>query len=991
MSAPRDRPMVFTIDPGVAFVDALAAGLRADAGDDPLALAAATVLLPTRRAARSLREAFLRLSGGTPLLLPRMMPLNDVADDDALLEGFTAGFDAPDIPPAIAPLKRQLLLAQLIKAKDAKITPDRAAWLAADLAAFLDQVQTERVDIANLEHLVQGDLARHWQLTVEFLSILFDTWPAILAEQGCIDPAEHRNRVFAAQGALWQALAAQNKLLGRIIAAGSTGSIPATADLLAIIARLPRGCVVLPGLDLGLDDDSWAMLDDNHPQVGMKLLLARIGVTRDQVRPWPAAPVAPRTGRRALTSELMRPAETTDRWRDARLPADALDGVTRIDAPTPRAEASAIAIVLRAALETPGATAALVTPDRDLAERTAAELGRWGIDIDDSAGRPLELTPPGVFLRLVAQMIAEAFAPVPLLAVCKHPLAAGGLDPAEFRAATRRAEIALLRGPRPAPGLAGLRALRSGLGADTALDRWLGALADCCATFEHEHGQPTASLVVLLDAHMRCAEALAASHDRPGAQRLWAGEAGEAAAGFAAELAACANVLPPIAPSAYPEVFLALLSGRAVRPRYGRHPRLAILGPLEARLQQFDTIVLGGLNEGTWPAKPAPDPWMSRPMRKDFGLPSPERRIGLAAHDIAQALCAPQVVLTRAAKVDGTPTVPSRWLMRLEQAVAATGLGPTWNAARAQASSRWLGWSEALVRVDAAAPMPAPAPRPPVAARPRRMSVTRVEEWRRDPYATYARFVLGLRALDPLDQDAGAADYGSAVHAALHRFVSAGLDARADDALARLLALGDEQFAALALRPGVAAFWRPRFARIARWFVATERDRRVEITASQTEVKGTMLLQGPAGPFELTATADRIDVLRNGALVLIDYKTGAPPSQKEIAAGFAPQLPLEAAIAIAGGFAGVSKRTVEALEHWRLDGRREGGSIVPADGDATKLAAEAHAGLKALIAVYDDPATPYPARPHPAYAPKYSDYQHLARLKEWAALGGDGE
>jgi ATP-dependent helicase/nuclease subunit B len=271
------------------------------------------------------------------------------------------------------------------------------------------------------------------------------------------------------------------------------------------------------------------------------------------------------------------------------------------------------------------------------------------------------------------------------------------------------------------------------------------------------------------------------------------------------------------------------------------------------------------------------------------------------------------------------------------------------------------------------------------------MSVTRVEEWMRDPYATYARFVLGLRALDPLDQDAAAADYGSAVHAALHRFVRAGIDPGADDALARLLALGDGEFNALSLRPGVAAFWRPRFERIARWFIATEQKRRGEIAASFTEERGGMTLAGPAGPFELTATADRIDVLRHGALTIIDYKTGAPPGRKEIEAGFAPQLPLEAAIALAGGFAGAGRRTVGALEHWRLDGRNAGGTIVPAGDDAMKLAAEARAGLEKLIAAFDDPATPYPARPHPVYAPKYSDYQHLARLKEWAALDGDGE
>ncbi|MCG8598516.1 MAG: PD-(D/E)XK nuclease family protein, partial [Verrucomicrobiales bacterium] len=354
-------------------------------------------------------------------------------------------------------------------------------------------------------------------------------------------------------------------------------------------------------------------------------------------------------------------------------------------------------------------------------------------------------------------------------------------------------------------------------------------------------------------------------------------------------------------PATYAALMDALMAGRTVRPRFGRHPRLAILGLLEARLQHADLVVLGGLNEGVWPADPAPDPWMSRPMRERFGLPLPERRIGLAAHDFAQLACASEVVLTRAQKSDGTPTVPSRWLLRLETVLQGCGLGEAFAP-----DTAWLGLQRGLAAVDAHRPMAAPAPTPPVEARPRRLSVTRIETWIRDPYGIYAREVLGLRPLDPLEADPGAADRGTIIHQALDDFQRAHPDSLPDDALARLLALGRAAFGPTLARPAVRAFWWPRFERIAAWFVKQEAGRRAAVTATATEVHGRIEIAGPAGPFTLTATADRIDRFADGGLSIVDYKTGAAPSDKQVWAGYAPQLPLEAVIAGQGGFEGVT-------------------------------------------------------------------------------------
>jgi ATP-dependent helicase/nuclease subunit B len=933
------------------------------------------------------------------MLLPKLWTISDVDEDQLELAG---GEDvgqagATDIPPAIPDLRRHLELTGLVRAYLAADpdsatpdTPEHAYRLAVALAKLIDEIQMHGLEPSALAALVPETYATHWGRTLDFLKIVTEAWPARLTELEATDPVTRRDALMRAEAAALIATPPESP----VIIAGSTGSVPATADLMRAVLTLPQGALVLPGLDLDSGEDEWTAVGDDptHPQHGLHVLLSSLGLARDEVRPWSSAPGAERVGgRAALIREVMRPAATTDSWRG--LAADAgpalrgaVDGITRIDAATPREEAGAIAMLMREVLETPGKTAALVTPDRGLARRVAVELKRWEIrngdglrlEVNDSGGAPLANSASGVFLRLLAQTMVDC-APVPLLALLRHPLSGLGQDPLDLDERVRHLERSVLRGPRPAPGLAALRraAERSTGFADPDL---IDRLASALGPLEAALGARDIAVAEILEIHLRAAEALAETRDTHGSLMLWVGEAGEALARLSNEVMDAASGLATIRGVEWPGLFDALLEGRVVRPRYGSHPRLQILGTLEARLLAFDRVILAGLNEGTWPANPPADPWMSRPMRRDFGMPSIDLAIGKAAHDVAMALGGAEVFLTRSERVEGSPTIPSRWLLRLDTVAKALAVED-----RVRADPTAGAWHAALDAPDRVEPGRPPEPRPRLDQRPRRLSVTRIDTWLRDPYSIYARHILGLEVLDGIDDPVGAIDRGNAVHEALDRFVRAHPRDLPPDPLRALIRFGEASFAPLIDRPAVWAFWWPRFLQVAEWFIAVERDRRKSLSFSATEQRGEITLDGPGGPFTLYGIADRIDRNGDGTYAVIDYKTGSSPTIGELRAGKAPQLPLEALMLERGGFPDLPVARVTALEYWRVGGGSPPGRIDPETATVAALIAGAEDGLRQLITAFDDPDTPYHAEPDPRRALRFKDYGHLARTGEWAA------
>ncbi|MDR3424606.1 MAG: double-strand break repair protein AddB [Alphaproteobacteria bacterium] len=976
---------IFTINPDLPFLDTLAAELWERTNGDGFLLSRHVILLPTRRACRYLGNSFARIAGGKPVLLPRMRPLGDV-DEEEMAFADEGDFG---IPPAIAPLKRLMLLTQQVRQRDPNLSWDQATLAAEALARFLDQIQIASCDIAKLPELVEEqELAEHWQQTLLFLEIVTRNWPLILAELGCQDPALRRNQVLAAQADVWR----KNPPDFPVIAAGSTGSVPATAELLDVIAGSPLGAVILPGLDRAIDNEAWDAIDDTHPQHSMKRLLEKMGVGRGEVEDFSALTchshqakgdsLSPLLGgegqgeggfavqelssRVKLLSEAMRPASVTEAWRNLRGTLDhtAVAGLTRLTLDHPQEEAQVIALRLRALLESPDQTAAFVTADRKLAARVAAQLRRWGIDADDSGGANLTSLPIGAFLELLLAAASPHATASDFLALLKHPFAACGQNPALCRAQARQAEI---RARKEQP-------------------EDFAALKELLLPLKENGLRP---LNAHIAAHIAVAEKVAASDKQAGAARLWQGESGEDVAAWLDEWREGAADFPPISCADYSALFASLAEMKTLRATRATHPRLSILGPLEARLCDADLMILGGLNEGSWPPDAGFDPWMSRPMRKKFNLPAPEFRIGLSAHDFVQLAAAKEVMLTRSLRANGTPTVPSRFLLQIEAVLRAAGLSDDTRDALAP-TEQWREWAQALDAPlrEEIKPCARPQPRPPVATRPTALSVTEITTWLRNPYAIYAKHILKLKKLDELDAEWDASDRGTMIHAALEQFIRAFPDALPQDAEAQLLSIGREIFAQDKSNPRIRAFWGARFADIAAWFVDQDRKRRESgVKMLAPEAKGAIEIDG----LTLTGRADRIDALEDGgSLVIIDYKTGAVPSKNEVLSGVEPQLQLLALIAAAGGFEGLAPAETCAGEYWALKGGSSGCKITVFDEELPELIAKAEAGLKMLIETFADPETAYEAAPKPRLQPKYNDYAHLSRLAEWGRTGEGG-
>lgn len=984
---------IYTIPAGLPFAQDLAVGILASV-QTPEQLAEIKILLPSRRAAQALKAAFIQQSEGQALFLPDMQPIGDVDElDPGYLSQHFQADDLSDLLPAISLTDRQMILARLIQSRSVNgqtLSAAQAFRLAASLARFLEQIYQSGGCFSDLKEAdIPPEFARHWSEILTFLGIVLQNWPEITKEIGVMDPSVRRLALLDKQLHNWSEQPPKTP----VILAGSTGSLPKTVALMRAVRALPAGLLVFPGHDGSLvstDDLSSILGDVGHPLHQLFTTFASLDITPDMVPVWPACRCQPViAARTALMRQVLLPAEQTARWRQIardhpEVDATALTGLRLVEANDTHHEADIIACLLRETLETSEKTAMLVTPDRQLARQVRAALLKWGVNVDDSAGVPLPLTRTGHYLQLIAEWANKEGSAHALLALIKHPLACGGLPAPQFRQLARLLERLVLRGYLHQNDREGIAKI---LSTDPELRQLkqfyeqniltpLLPITEAFAAQNISFGQ-------LADAHGKAAEQLAQTDvENEALLALWNSEDGKVAAQLLDEIASSDKAMSVQARD-YVEVFHVFSCQQTVRSAWRSHPRLAILGTVEARMQSADHIILGSLNEGNWPPGQDYDPWTNQTIRTALKLPDRRWRVGLSAHDFLIQVCTPEVTITRARRADDSPTTPSRWLERLKAVLIAAQLSETLHTDIPIAIETALTshLSQPVKAVDM------PAPRPEIALRPRQFSATEFDNWISDPYFIYAKKILKLKPLDPVDRRPDAALRGTLTHKALAAFIDqypAGqLPTDAKDTLYRF---GEAVFAPYFGHPPIKAFWLARFQLIADWFIEHEDSLRRTLKHSCAELKGHIRLNAPHGPVIVTATADRLDIHDDGTLSIIDYKTGPAPTKTKVARRRATQLLIEAVIAQAGGFTFAEDDQLKGLRdlsYWQLSGSYEQAARVTAVRPDGFDEGKERQHLEDLIVKYDHADQPYLPEPSPHDRPAYSDYRHLSRVREW--------
>ena len=974
---------------GPGFVDAVASVLAETSGlrDNAEALAGAQVFVPNQRSARAFARALFEASGRDGFLSPAIRPLGDIAGEppSTMLSGL--GVDAP---PALDADKRLGLLARLVRfwgeQNNRPFAPSSALASARELGELLDQAAAAgREDWDDLSNLVtDANLAAHWEDSLEFLKIISSAWPGVLNDEKASEPQALRRLAAEALARKWR----ETPPDGAVIIAGSTGATPVSRALMAAALELENGLVILPGVEPELGGDALAAIADeaSHPQHVLVRTLGHLRHTPADVATWPAPESRTRSARRRLLSAALAPAQITADWmeRIARLSEagdkaafmrGALNGLVRIEAETEAEEARVAALLLRQALETPGCRAALVTPDATISRRVAAELARWDIHVEPSAGTPLLRTSRGALLGRVVEWLKDAGDPVALLALLKHEL---------VDVCPTLVETVETKALRKARNWADLTDLQQQLGPDTEAGGMVGELGKLAADWQALGGETAmeAAARVLAD----ILERLCGPEASP-----WAERDGEAVSRWLRRAAEMGEALGVIAIDDVGGFLIALGENETVTDPDLRHPQIQILGPLEARLISLDRVILAGLNEGIWPASPGAEAFLPRRFRTELGLPDPEERVGLAAHDFAGLASAEEVCLLRSKRVDNQPAVPSRWWWRLSAIAEGALQEEATEAFGADRAAEWLGWARGLDREVAGVPKGAevkPAPKPPLEVRPKTLSVTQIETLVRDPYAIYARKVLGLDALKDVGAEIDAAGRGNAVHKAIELFEELPREAQTVGALFELL---NQRLAKEGQTPEQLRAEAVPLRRSAEEFVAWREKRLPEIVETLNEANLKQVFELAGETFTLKGRADRVEIHPGGAVSIMDFKTGAPASAKQVESGLASQMPLLAALALKGGLEGHGVSDVEALLYLKIAGGLEARSAGDNKSSPGEKAEKAWKGLLSLLGQFADPTKDYPSKPVAKYIKPWGDYDRLARRAEWADLGaGDG-
>ena len=988
----------YSIPASQAFADNLVTGII-DKFPESEQLAKIELYLPSRRAISSIEKAFFKHQKEGPILLPKIFAVGE-PDEEAALKIIVEGLELDE---SINGFERQCLIAtqiQLLPIGGRRMAPATAMKLASSLCLLIDQMQRAGTPLSAIKDVLPDELSTHWQEILKFLTILFDYWPSILAERGKIDPVARQQKLLQAQLDYWTS----HPPNAPIILAGSTGTLPMTRAFMKVISQLPMGAVIFPGIELDIEDTDWHAIEQDrvHPLHQIARSMLELELPLSEVRYWHVTEQMQHKSvrsRQIVLREVMRPASRTSQWRrlaveHSELSTSSLEGLKVMSVTDSFQEAELIAGLMRETLENKNKTAMLVTPDRMLARKVQAALMRWNIIVDDSAGSSLILSSPARFLASIIRVVQEDASPYALRALFKHPFATAGLERAEFTYLANLFEEQILRGPLPKKNWESWTTLVAQTSELKGF--WQTCLLPAFTPLRDAYRSTNPSLDTLTIALMQTAQNLSSlpensadlvsdinetQSDAP--LHIYSDFAGTALLELLSDMIRFGSNYPIIA-SEFHNTFFVLCQEVVVRTPYDQHPRLKILGTIEARMQQADIVILGGLNEGVWPPFSERDTWITNATRTQLGLPDRYWRIALSAHDFMMAASAPEVLITRSVVTDGVPTQISRWLARLDAVLAAAGLSSYLD----KQIPVWMKAVNARKIPDIVKPISQPEPKPAIAHRPSQISATDFEQWIKDPYGFYVNKILKIKQKQQIDEPPSVALRGSLIHDVIaefsKRYPTGKLPKDAGEQLHKIV---DTHLSKWSNITYIDLFWRQKFSVILNWLLEEERRRRHDRFHVIAEKEGRIELSIGQRSILITARADRIELHQDNNYQLIDYKSGNPPSKLKVSSGTAVQLLVEAAILSKGGY-NISDKTALDIKlfYWQLKGRITAPAkiddVTPDDFDVSIIFDQ----LFELVQIFENEEQPYLSEPNSAQRPKFSQVRHLARIKEWRAF-----
>lgn len=934
-------PQIFTVPAGYSIATLAAQHFMASVARADWSRT--VMLVPNRRSCQVMRQALLAELKVEAALLPCILPLAEVGNELITLIGSAALELLDSIPPAMDVAQHRYLLASYVEAFErgrmGGSTLEHTLALTDSLLELQERAARHGITLTqqNIRPLLHADFAEHWKQSLEFLAILTDHWPAIEEESGFTTTAAREVRLMEALATHWQ----QSPADYPVFAIGSSASQPATATLLTTIAELPQGAVILPGIDPSIALEDWHAVTAGHPLFHLKQFLDR----------WPLMPaqitaLAPATPN--LWLEALAPAEIIPHWRTRPMPRH--EALHLIPCAHAEEEARVISLLLRERLEEQGAQIALITPDEGLMTRVAKQMQRYGIRIDRMSSGTLANTETGSLWANLTSCLSAPESPMLLRQLLHHPLLAfapellAGLEAGWH--GINRTRCGQL--PRHAAALASHLQYAS-------LKNFVQQLADAAGK-----EQPASAWV---------------QHVTTLLSLINTSQNGEGAEAVEAELGriSYADRFGPLSAHS----FRALITERLATPRRDiglrTHPRIHLLTPVEARLQHFDRVILANMQDSIWPGLSPANPWLNLAAEKALGLPTPEEKISLMAHDVLMLGSGRDVFLTYPKRAGGSPVSRSRFIERIVTLLAAHGINE-----KAITSEHYVRWA-AMRHVADYAPEPAAMPKPAREQRPRRLKVTSIEKLFTDPYAIYAEYVLGLAALKDIDATPEPSDFGNLAHKAAERLAKHWDEKGQSATQAELEAIAQTSLRELSERPNIDIFWRRRLVDGLRFIDTEEAKRRAQLTSVTCEdtIEGAIAL-ADGESLTLHGRIDRVEYAASGTRI-IDHKTGDIASEKDIRSGKAPQL-LAYALLMR-----LHEEAVETVEYWALPKRGEIGEVRSVQPDAEEMAA-LKANLCAAFEQMLDANIPLLAKPFIGTPDQKlgTDYDGISRYDEWA-------